>query len=114
MSAPVSNVKTTDDVADILRDEGVEKVNLVVGMSWLLSWFRLFLPQSDLSRWAWCRSVKVVCLMCFAGIDFTRSNLWSGLNTFGGKCLHAIDPTGQIENPYQQAIRVIGSCRLWF
>jgi len=38
------------------------------------------------------------------GIDFTKSNTWTGKQTFGGKCLHWLDPNMQQLNPYQQAI----------
>eukprot|EP00271_Cylindrocystis_brebissonii_P017244 TRINITY_DN440_c0_g2_i2.p1 TRINITY_DN440_c0_g2~~TRINITY_DN440_c0_g2_i2.p1 ORF type:complete len:362 (-),score=25.51 TRINITY_DN440_c0_g2_i2:463-1548(-) len=39
------------------------------------------------------------------GVDFTKSNEWTGQRTFGGRCLHALssDP-----NPYEQAISIIG------
>ena len=40
------------------------------------------------------------------GVDFTKSNEWTGKNSFGGLCLHTILPGGS--NPYQHAIRVIG------
>jgi len=39
------------------------------------------------------------------GVDFTKSNTWTGARTFGGKCLHDIDPSTQ--NPYQQAITAV-------
>jgi len=39
------------------------------------------------------------------GIDFTKSNTWTGARSFGGRCLH--DSTGGA-NPYEQAIDVIG------
>jgi hypothetical protein len=39
------------------------------------------------------------------GVDFTKSNTWTGKNTFGGKCLHALEP-GQM-NPYQRVIDVV-------
>jgi len=40
------------------------------------------------------------------GIDFTKSNMWNGKKTFGGKPLHTLDP--KIRNPYQEAIDIIG------
>ncbi|EAL71250.1 hypothetical protein DDB_G0272196 [Dictyostelium discoideum AX4] len=40
------------------------------------------------------------------GIDYTKSNTWNGKKTFGGKCLHDIQP-GML-NPYQEAIEIIG------
>jgi len=41
------------------------------------------------------------------GVDFTKSNEWTGKNTFGGKCLHAIQP--DFYNPYQRVIDIL--CR---
>lgn len=40
------------------------------------------------------------------GVDFTKSNNWTGARTFGGKSLHAIAPGAH--NPYQQVIAVVG------
>jgi len=42
------------------------------------------------------------------GIDFTISNTDAGAKTFGGKSLHAIDPTGAVMNPYQRVIDTLG------
>ncbi|KAH9318661.1 hypothetical protein KI387_020430, partial [Taxus chinensis] len=39
------------------------------------------------------------------GIDFTKSNEWSGKHSFNGRSLHEI---GSIPNPYEQAISIIG------
>ncbi|KQJ98798.1 hypothetical protein BRADI_3g39190v3 [Brachypodium distachyon] len=39
------------------------------------------------------------------GIDFTKSNEWSGKVSFHNRCLHAL---GDIPNPYEQAISIIG------
>ncbi|KAI8535597.1 hypothetical protein RHMOL_Rhmol10G0186400 [Rhododendron molle] len=39
------------------------------------------------------------------GIDFTKSNEWTGKQSFNRKSLHAI---GNIPNPYEQAISIIG------
>eukprot|EP00736_Rhodelphis_marinus_P005067 Rmarinus@m.28204 len=41
-------------------------------------------------------------------VDFTKSNEWTGSKTFGGKCLHTVDPSGVFNNPYQNVISVIG------
>jgi len=41
------------------------------------------------------------------GVDFTKSNEWTGKNTFGGRCLHALDSGGL--NPYQRVMDVM--CR---
>ncbi|TMW56867.1 hypothetical protein Poli38472_006877 [Pythium oligandrum] len=41
------------------------------------------------------------------GMDFTKSNEWSGKRTFGGRSLHTIDdPT--VTNPYEDVIESIG------
>ena len=39
------------------------------------------------------------------GVDFTKSNTWTGQKSFNGRCLH--DITGPI-NPYQQVIGIVG------
>ncbi|XP_024535536.1 E3 ubiquitin-protein ligase RGLG3 [Selaginella moellendorffii] len=41
------------------------------------------------------------------GIDFTKSNEWTGRITHQGKSLHAIGD-GSVPNPYEQAISIIG------
>ena len=38
----------------------------------------------------------------FVGIDYTASNQVQGQRSFEGRCLHAIDPSGQSLNPYQE------------
>ncbi|XP_047310385.1 E3 ubiquitin-protein ligase RGLG2-like [Impatiens glandulifera] len=40
------------------------------------------------------------------GIDFTKSNEWTGARSFHRKCLHYIGDGGM--NPYEQAISIIG------
>ncbi|KAI3731437.1 hypothetical protein L1987_62625 [Smallanthus sonchifolius] len=39
------------------------------------------------------------------GIDFTKSNEWTGIKSFNGRSLHSI---GGLQNPYEQAISIIG------
>ena len=39
------------------------------------------------------------------GIDFTKSNEWTGKNSYNRRCLHDI---GRTPNPYEQAISIIG------
>ena len=41
------------------------------------------------------------------GIDFTKSNTWTGERSFGGRCLH--DTTAGV-NPYQSVISIMGIC----
>ncbi|ETL41003.1 hypothetical protein L916_07933, partial [Phytophthora nicotianae] len=38
----------------------------------------------------------------------TLSLQWTGEKSFGGRCLHEIDPSGVFMNPYQSVISVIG------
>jgi hypothetical protein len=40
------------------------------------------------------------------GIDFTKSNTWTGERSFKGKSLHHIDPAGA-PNPYQRVIDIV-------
>ena len=42
------------------------------------------------------------------GVDFTKSNQWTGRRTFGGRSLHWLDPEGQVRNPYVMGMEVIG------
>ncbi|DAZ93901.1 TPA: hypothetical protein N0F65_005829, partial [Lagenidium giganteum] len=42
------------------------------------------------------------------GIDYTRSNLEKGKNTFEGRCLHELDTSGTRLNPYEQVIAIVG------
>jgi len=40
------------------------------------------------------------------GVDFTKSNLWTGQKTFAGNSLHAVMP--HCLNPYQTVISILG------
>ena len=40
------------------------------------------------------------------GVDYTKSNTWTGKNTFGGRCLHDVSAGGM--NPYQTVIDIMG------
>ncbi|KCV72444.1 hypothetical protein H696_00036 [Fonticula alba] len=42
-------------------------------------------------------------------VDYTSSNQHTGKNSFGGRCLHWLDPHREQLNPYQQAIGIIGA-----
>eukprot|EP00250_Pteridium_aquilinum_P012266 c20609_g2_i2 orf=62-982(+) len=46
------------------------------------------------------------------GIDFTKSNDWTGKHSFDGLSLHTNSP--QIRNPYQSAIYIIGTALLGY
>ncbi|PWA63398.1 von Willebrand factor, type A, Copine, Zinc finger, RING/FYVE/PHD-type [Artemisia annua] len=39
------------------------------------------------------------------GIDFTKSNEWTGKHSFNNRSLHSV---GTVQNPYEQAISIIG------
>jgi E3 ubiquitin-protein ligase RGLG len=39
------------------------------------------------------------------GIDFTKSNEWTGKSSFGGRSLHAL---GTEPNPYEKALSIVG------
>lgn len=43
------------------------------------------------------------------GIDYTKSNQYTGKRTFGGRSLHYIDQSFRFLNPYQRVIQLIGS-----
>lgn len=53
------------------------------------------------------REAGVETANLIVGIDMTRSNLESGLKTFGGKSLHSVDNV-EVSNPYMQSIRAVG------
>ena len=40
------------------------------------------------------------------GVDFTKSNIYNGAETFGGRSLHYISDNGE-KNPYQQVLECI-------
>ena len=40
--------------------------------------------------------------------DFTKSNRWNGVRTFGGRSLHALSPPPLL-NPYEEALSIIGA-----
>lgn len=42
------------------------------------------------------------------GVDFTRSNEWTGKEVFGGKSMHAVDPEGYVKTPYEEVLSIIG------
>lgn len=46
------------------------------------------------------------CSNLIVGIDFTKSNEWTGKHSFGGRSLHAIG--GQHPNPYEQVLAIVG------
>jgi E3 ubiquitin-protein ligase RGLG len=52
------------------------------------------------------RTAGVECSNLILGIDFTKSNTWSGTKTFGGFCLHDTSRKG-VENPYQKVMRIV-------
>jgi hypothetical protein len=41
------------------------------------------------------------------GIDFTKSNTWTGAKSFHGRSLHDVSMPGR-QNPYQQVISIVG------
>ena len=43
------------------------------------------------------------------GVDFTKSNTWTGERSFGGRCLHALPETKAApRNPYQRVLSIMG------
>ncbi|KAF0694981.1 Aste57867_14169 [Aphanomyces stellatus] len=42
------------------------------------------------------------------GIDYTKSNTWTGKRTFNGKCLHEISSNPRFMNQYQHVIFILG------
>jgi len=52
------------------------------------------------------REVGLESSNLIVAVDFTKSNTWTGKNTFGGFCLHQLSPN--VLNPYQQAISILG------
>ena len=64
---------------------------------------------TDAIRGAGVESSKLII-----GIDYTRSNEWTGAKSFNGFCMHYVDPEGQVLNPYQQVIGIIGDTLLPF
>lgn len=55
------------------------------------------------------RNVGLESSNLIIGIDFTKSNLWTGKNSFGDKSLHYYDDrTPSIINPYMEVINIVG------
>ncbi|GJP49157.1 hypothetical protein CLOM_g8407 [Closterium sp. NIES-68] len=52
------------------------------------------------------REVGLESSNLIVAVDFTKSNEWTGKQSFGGRSLHAIAPG--VANPYEQAIDIIG------
>lgn len=75
--------ETLEQVQDALKDAGLESSNLILGTR----------SDSFISN--------------LEGIDYTISNDTAGIKTFNGRGLHSI--SHEIENPYQQVIRVVGT-----
>lgn len=42
------------------------------------------------------------------GIDYTKSNEYTGQYSFGGRCLHTISYDPIVFNPYQHVISILG------
>jgi E3 ubiquitin-protein ligase RGLG len=76
------NYQTLDEVQDALRKAGLESSNRYV---------LIFILFTNL---------------VIVGIDFTGSNEERGAKSFGGKCLHYIEPGHK--NPYQEVIEIVG------
>jgi E3 ubiquitin-protein ligase RGLG len=51
------------------------------------------------------RNVGLESSNLIVGVDFTKSNTWTGKNSFNERCLH--DTTGPL-NPYQHVLTIIG------
>lgn len=43
------------------------------------------------------------------GIDFTKSNEWTGKHSFAGRSLHSVVSGALPPNPYEQALRILGA-----
>ncbi|KAE9256582.1 hypothetical protein PF004_g18 [Phytophthora fragariae] len=70
---------------------------------WRDTTFQCLRELQGVLRWSGLRSTNLII-----GVDFTRSNMWNGKQSFGGRCLHFIDPEGLVLNPYQVVINIIG------
>jgi len=51
------------------------------------------------------RSAGLEASQLVVGVDFTKSNTWTGANSFGGRCLHESRPDRR--TPYEQVIACI-------
>ncbi|ETM47389.1 hypothetical protein F442_08129 [Phytophthora nicotianae P10297] len=54
------------------------------------------------------RSMNLESSNLMFAIDYTTANLTCAEHSFDGKCLHSIDPSGEILNPYQEALTRLG------
>ncbi|ETL94149.1 hypothetical protein, variant 3 [Phytophthora nicotianae CJ01A1] len=54
------------------------------------------------------RSMNLESSNLMFAIDYTTANLTCAEHSFDGKCLHSIDPSGGILNPYQEALTRLG------
>ncbi|KAG1702541.1 hypothetical protein DVH05_009491 [Phytophthora capsici] len=54
------------------------------------------------------RSMNLESSNLMFAIDYTTANETCGVESFGGKNLHTLDPSGEVLNPYQEALTRLG------
>ena len=103
---PMTDIKSPNGIETMIRDTCLKVIENQKGGNPENAFSRIFDNYPTLDKVAEAlRESGLESSNLVIGIDFTKSNTWTGKKTFGGRNLHTIDTN--IVNPYQFAIKTI-------